>query len=423
MSLFQRPGASRPTMGGGRSVSQAPTDNYSDLPASEMPLGGKMPLVLDADYLYDVYENYHNPTLDAVLFGAPYGNFLPENTFSTMRQGLADEYSQYQQNKGTGATNALFDREGFDPEQASYVDLLEWANAKNSDLYGTYGALGSDHEGVDTQTGAQKSKAVKNFLISQGYQGDDLYRAATQALASSPRSDDYTGWNVYSSPGSIAKQISGYLPSGGENITPEEIAAFEKQLASFQSQAVQAHRDEDNADDGGGFGGILGPLATIASFVPGLQPIAVPLRIAAGVDALANKNYGSALLNFAGAGGIGGSEVGNFFGLSGDVGKIAGSALLQGAGSALDGGDFFSGALSGGLTSGLSSGLSNILPSDLRWAATPLASVGSSLIRGKPITPTNLLVNAAMAYGLQQPQTPGSSTNRGGTAPRQAYVK
>jgi hypothetical protein len=64
------------------------------------------------------------------------------------------------------------------------------------------------------------------------------------------------------------------------------------------------------------------------------------------------------------------------------------------------------------LTGGLGGYFGEALPDDLRWAASPLASVSSSLLRGQQISPQSLLIRAAMA-----------AADENTTRPRQALVK
>jgi hypothetical protein len=141
--------------------------------------------------------------------------------------------------------------------------------------------------------------------------------------------------------------------------------------AAIQS-AIQIGKKKKKGKGGflGGIGKMLGPLSAIASFVPGLNAIALPLKIASAVSSFANGNPLGGLASIVGASGLGNtlaSSIGSSINgavsttsaLSG-MGDTIGSALVGGGLGALGGaasGNAGFGALTGGLSPFISSGL------------------------------------------------------------------
>ena len=117
-------------------------------------------------------------------------------------------------------------------------------------------------------------------------------------------------------------------------------------------------RNQDSKTQSYRKGGIAGPLGSLLSFIPGMQPIGIALSAS---NAVVNKNPLGALASFIPATGIVGKVGGAIGGATGITNTAiqAGLAngLISGALAGLTGGDVGKAALGGGLSAGIGSSL------------------------------------------------------------------
>lgn len=149
-----------------------------------------------------------------------------------------------------------------------------------------------------------------------------------------------------------AQNMLGYYTKGEKNLTD---MGYDPDLLFRTS----THFDKDKGSFLGGLGSLIGPLSMLASVVPGLQPLAIPLKIASAVSSFAN---GNPLGGLASLGGFlpGGGPVGAIGNAIGGGNEMLSNAISGGINGALGG--FSSGnALAGALTGGLSPVVGNQL--------------------------------------------------------------
>ena len=186
-------------------------------------------------------------------------------------------------------------------------------------------------------------------------------------------------------PGRFSRRTGKYVINPGHST---DIARYLEKLAEDDNEGFFGSIGLDFVDD-------LLDVPLLGEIVSFLYPPAAPFIYGAkGVQALDRDDSFGAFMNFAGAAGFspgkwGAQQLTNA-GMNSTLANALSSGTIGGLGAVSRGGDFGKGFLGGATSGGLNPILSSNLPTNLKWAASPLAHVGSSLVTKTPITPRSL---------------------------------
>lgn len=189
---------------------------------------------------------------------------------------------------------------------------LDWGStpkdvgAINPEMYGTdmfkvlggYGApvAGTTYQDYLNELQYQSTNAVNNWN-NYNQQVDSAPTSGMAALTyggptRNPFTNQITGGS-FQGAANQAQVENPYTTYGGYyGKTPEEIAKMAKDDYLYSQQG--------GIGLPGGLGDMLGPLAMVASFIPGLQPLAFGLNAMGAMQAASNDNFSGAFMSAAG---------------------------------------------------------------------------------------------------------------------------
>jgi hypothetical protein len=345
------------------------------------------------------YEEY--PSIDplhASLYSG-YSNLLGQHDTENPQRPSADAIRELlkQREEGYARTayeDAILKANAWGDKQRKYAtrhaDYLTNA-AKN---------IGSPFTRVDSPTNYASHAYVttdasgKRHIIDAPHSPGGMYFDIDLGAGAKPLGlGDLGGWGQYKG-----------LPQGAGASHIELDKYVGKAPTTFKADGI-------NVKPKGGFLGGLGQFAPMAlMLIPGFQALA-PWMQGAIMGGAGSAISGGNPLKGAVLGGLGG-YAGGAIGAS-EFAKGLNPALAKALSGGVrglisSGGDFDAG-LASALTGGIGASIAPHL-GDYKWAASPLASVASSLIRGKPVTPQSITMNTLNAL---------ASSN----APRRAMIK